>query len=220
MAWINRAHDAMSLAWLAQRRAARQRGTRAVQARVARFFMWCRTNRSPGVGAEGSAPGGGLGGAGDGSGLDDDLPESSDEPSEVKDLMNELQAGDGGPGGEPGKPTLVVSIGPSGFGKSVELIALGMVSVVAGAADNAAGAVDSAVVALWGMRSLLGLRPKFSVQACSLGEAERAARAWNDESAPAVWDTMHGRWDMLQREVCFTPRSWHAWCSDCVACTM
>lgn len=71
----------------------------------------------------------------------------------------------------------------------------------AGAAENAAGAVDSAFVALWGMRSLLGLRPKFSVQACSLGEAAQAARAWNDESALAVRDAMHGRWDSLQREV-------------------
>ena len=195
MTWINRAHDAMSLAWLARRRAARQRGTRAVQARVARFFSWCRASRGGGAPM---APGG-LGDSSDSGGLDDDVPEASDEPSEVKDLLSELSAGPAD--GDPSKGSLVISIGPSGFGKSVELVTLGMVSVVAGAADSAAGAVDGAFVALWGMRSLLGLRPKFSVQACSLGEATQAARAWNDESAPAVRDAMHGRWDMLQREV-------------------
>ena len=179
-----------------RRRAARQRSTRAVQVRIARFFMWCRVNRGAGA----AAPPGGMGGASDSSALDDDIPEASDEPSEVKDLLNELSASPAD--GDPGKSSLVISIGPSGFGKSVELVTQGLVSVVAGAADNAAGAVDSAVVALWGMRSLLGLRPKFSVQACSLREAAQAARAWNDEAAPAMRDAMHGRWDMLQQEVC------------------
>jgi hypothetical protein len=195
MSWVHRAHDALSLAWLARRRAARQHSTRVVQARVARFFMWCRTSRGGGEGV----PPGGLGVAGDNSGLDDEIPEASEEPSEVKDVLNELSQDDAV--NDNGKPTLVISIGSSGFGKSVELVALGMVSVVCGAADQAAGAVDNAVVALWGMRSLLGLRPKFSVQACTFGEATQAARAWNDESAPAVRNAMHGRWDMLQREV-------------------
>lgn len=199
MTWVHRAHEAMSLAWLARRRRDRQRGKRIIQARVARFFLWCRTSRGPGDGMAGGSLGS------DSDGVDDNIPESSDDPSEVQDLMNELSDG-GGMGGESDKSTVVISIGPSGFGKSVELVALGAVSLVCGAAESAAGAVDSALVALWGVRSLLGLRPKFSVQACSLGEAAEAARAWNSEATVAVKDAMHGRWDMLQREVrCVLP---------------
>lgn len=195
--WVSQTHQALAAVWLARRRARRDRASAAAKARVARFFAWCRAasrgGRSRGAGASPDSD------SVDGS-MDDDTGGGGDEPAEVQELMDELAAGgglDGGPSGD----SLVISISPSGFGKSVEYVVLGAAALVCGAAEAVAAAVDTAALAAPGAKRMLGLCPEFEVQAARLGEVAAAGRAWNGVAAPFVEREMHQRRDALEQEV-------------------
>lgn len=198
--WVSQTHDGLAAVWLARRRARRGRVAVAAKVRVANFFSWCR------AAARGGSAGGGRGrvggaaadsSAGDGVSDDDGAADGGDEPVEVQEFMDELAAGGGLDGGD----SLVISISPSGFGKSVEYVALGVAAVLCGAAEGVAAAVDSAALAVPGARRMLGLCPEFEVQAACLGEVAAAARAWNGEAAPFVEEAMLARRAALEREV-------------------
>lgn len=201
--WVNETHQALAAVWLARRRARRDRAASAAKARIARFFAWCRTSsRGGGGGSRRGAAGAGTAPDSDAidGGMDEDAGDGGDEPEEVQELMEELAAGSGLPA-PPGSDSLVISISPSGFGKSVEYVALGAAALACGAAEGVAAAVDSAALAAPGVKRMLGLCPEFEVQAARLGEVAAAGRAWNAVAAPHVEEAMWARRAALEREV-------------------